>query len=87
MPAALGAPNSMLQDRATAGRELATALAKYRARRDVLVLGMAPGGVPVAAEIAQALDAPLDVIVSKELTLPGGDGSVVGSVASGEDPL
>ena len=42
----------LIQDRPSAGTRLAEALMKYRRRKDVLVLAIAPGGVPVAAEIA-----------------------------------
>ena len=73
----------LLQDRAAAGRQLATALRKYRKHRDVMVVAIAPGGVPVAAEIAQSLEVPLDVIVARVLRLPSENGLVFGSVATG----
>ncbi|MCB0946468.1 MAG: phosphoribosyltransferase, partial [Mycobacterium sp.] len=56
-------------DRADAGRRLAGALKAYR-DRDVLVLGLPRGGVPVAFEVAAALDAPLDVLVVRKLGVP-----------------
>ncbi|MBW4078742.1 MAG: hypothetical protein HIU84_09610, partial [Acidobacteria bacterium] len=55
-------------DRSDAGRRLGSALARLRGR--VIVVGLARGGVPVAFEVAQALDAPLDVIVVRKLGVP-----------------
>lgn len=57
------------RNRADAGRRLAGALSSL-AEDDVVVLGLPRGGVPVAAEIAAALDAPLDVIVVRKLGVP-----------------
>jgi putative phosphoribosyl transferase len=59
------------RDRAEAGRELARALKEYAGRSDVVVLALPRGGVPVAYEVAGALEAPLDVCVVRELGLPG----------------
>lgn len=56
-------------DRADAGRRLAESLTAYRSR-DVLVLGLPRGGVPVAFEVAKALGAPLDVLVVRKLGVP-----------------
>lgn len=56
-------------DRADAGRQLATALQDYRGR-NVLVLGLPRGGVPVAYQVAAALEAPLDVLVVRKLGVP-----------------
>jgi putative phosphoribosyl transferase len=56
-------------DRVDAGRRLASRLSELRGP-DVVVLGLPRGGVPVAAEVAEALDAPLDVIVVRKLGLP-----------------
>ena len=56
-------------DRSDAGRRLAELLTAYR-DRDVVVLGLPRGGVPVAAEVAHALDAPLDVLVVRKLGVP-----------------
>lgn len=56
-------------DRSDAGRRLAEALEDYRGR-DVLVLGLPRGGVPVAYEVARALGAPLDVLVVRKLGVP-----------------
>ena len=70
-------------DRRDAGRQLASALREYAHRSDVLVLGLPRGGVPVAAEVAAALDAPLDVIIVRKLGVPGHEELAMGAVASG----
>src|SRR5205823_3186760 len=70
-------------NRTDAGRELAAELTRYSSRSDVLVLGLPRGGVPVAFEIAIALDAPLDVFVVRKLGLPGHEEFGIGAIASG----
>ena len=70
-------------DRASAGSALAPALTAYRDREDVLVLGLPRGGVPVAAEIADALHAPLDVVIVRKLGAPGQPELAIGAIASG----
>ena len=54
-------------DRVEAGQILAGRLGSYFRQKDVIVLGIPRGGVPVAFEIAKALQAPLDVFVSRKL--------------------
>src|SRR3712207_3305480 len=71
------------RDRADAGRALAADLAGYGGRSDVLVLGLPRGGVPVAAEVARALAAPLDVFVVRKLGVPGREELAMGAIASG----
>ena len=71
------------RDRAEAGRALAMALEEYRGRTDVVVLGLPRGGVPVAAEVATALGAPLDVFVVRKLGVPGHEEFAMGAIASG----
>jgi predicted phosphoribosyltransferase len=71
------------RDRTDAGRVLATYLAAYAGRRDVLVLALPRGGVPVAFEVAQALDAPLDVFLVRKLGVPGHEELAMGAIASG----
>src|ERR671933_225580 len=68
---------------AEAGRYLADALAAYRARPDVIVLGLPRGGVPVAFEVAQRLDAPMDVFLVRKLGMPGHEEFAIGAIASG----
>lgn len=70
-------------DRREAGRRLAGALGAYAGRDDVLVLGLPRGGVPVAYEVARALDAPLDVFVVRKLGVPGHEELAMGAIASG----
>ena len=74
---------NVFADRASAGSALAVALTAYRNREDVLVLGLPRGGVPVAAEIADALRAPLDVVIVRKLGTPGQPELAIGAIASG----
>jgi len=69
-------------DRRQAGRALATALAGYKDRRPV-VLALPRGGVPVAAEIAAALDAPLDLVLVRKIGVPGHRELAMGAVSDG----
>jgi len=71
------------RDRREAGRVLAEKLAAYAHRPDVIVLALPRGGVPVAAEVARALGAPLDVFVVRKLGVPGAEELAMGAVASG----
>jgi putative phosphoribosyl transferase len=70
-------------DRAAAGRAMAIELARYARRRDVVVLALPRGGVPVAYEVAVALDAPLDVFLVRKLGVPGREELAMGAIASG----
>lgn len=58
-------------DRTEAGRELAKLLKAYKGHKDVLILGIPRGGVPVARQVAEELQAPLDVFVVRKLGVPG----------------
>jgi len=70
-------------DRSEAGRALAARLTTYRDRDDVIVLALPRGGVPVAFEIARALQAPLDVFLVRKLGVPGHPELAMGAIASG----
>ena len=70
-------------DRADAGRRLAERLGAYAGRDDVIVLGLPRGGVPVAAEVARRLHAPLDVCVVRKLGVPGNEELALGAIAAG----
>jgi predicted phosphoribosyltransferase len=69
-------------DRADAGRRLAGWLLAYR-DRDVLVLGLPRGGVPVAYEVAEALGAALDVLVVRKLGVPSQPELAFGAIGEG----
>jgi len=71
-------------DRRQAGRILAHQLRSYAGRPDVIVLGLPRGGVPVAFEVAQVLDAPLDVFLVRKLGAPGHEELAMGAIASGD---
>lgn len=71
------------RDRREAGRAVAEELAPYRDRGDVLVFGLARGGLPVAWEVARALRAPLDVFLVRKLGVPRWSELAMGAVASG----
>ncbi|MFE4478829.1 MULTISPECIES: phosphoribosyltransferase [Streptomycetaceae] len=76
-------------DRSAAGHQLALSLAPLlggRAGAELVVLGLAPGGLPVAAEVAESLGAPLDATVVRPLAVPGHD-RPVGAIADGDPPL
>jgi predicted phosphoribosyltransferase len=71
------------KDRAVAGRTLAQHLLRYAARRDVIVLALPRGGVPVAAEVAAVLDVPLDLFLVRKLGAPGQPELAMGAIAEG----
>jgi putative phosphoribosyl transferase len=71
------------RDRNEAGRLLAGKLKAYANRPDVLVLALPRGGVPVAYEVARALNAPLDIFLVRKLGVPGHEELAMGAIASG----
>jgi putative phosphoribosyl transferase len=71
------------RDRRDAGRKLAQKLLAYKDRSDVTVLALPRGGVPVAYEVALALNAPLDIFIVRKLGLPGREELAIGAIASG----
>ena len=71
------------RDRREAGQVLAQELTAYHGRDDLLVLGLARGGVPVGWEVAAALRAPLDVFLVRKLGVPQWEELAMGALASG----
>jgi predicted phosphoribosyltransferase len=70
-------------DRRAAGATLARHLAQYAGRADVVVLGLVRGGVPVAAEVARQLGAPLDALVVRKLGVPWAPEVAFGALGPG----
>jgi len=77
-------PHLPYRNRSEAGRLLVEELAHYKSKPDVVVLGLTRGGVPVAAEVASALQAPLDVVVVRKLGVPFEPELAMGAIA-GDD--
>jgi putative phosphoribosyl transferase len=73
----------LFANRREAGAELAIKLKRYAGRGDVVVLALPRGGVPVAFEVAEALDAPLDIFLVRKLGMPGHREYAMGAIASG----
>ncbi|MEI3848249.1 MULTISPECIES: phosphoribosyltransferase [unclassified Microbacterium] len=73
---------ALFADRRAAGRELAGALSRWRGT-DAVVLGIARGGVVVAAAVAQELGLPLDAVVVRKLGAAGHEEFAVGAIAEG----
>lgn len=71
------------RDRIEAGQILARHLAHYASRVDALVLALPRGGVPVALEVANYLNAPLDAFIVRKLLLPENPAIAIGAIASG----
>lgn len=71
------------RDRVEAGRLLAAQLRRFADQPGVIVLGLPRGGVPVAAEVARALGAPLDIFIVRKLGVPGHRELAMGAIASG----
>jgi putative phosphoribosyl transferase len=76
----------MFADRTEAGRRLAQALLGY-AGQDIVVYALPRGGVPVAAEIALALDAPMDLVFVRKLGAPGQPELAMGAIVEGDPPV
>jgi putative phosphoribosyl transferase len=73
----------IFENRVDAGRKLAQALTDYQEDPNVIVLALPRGGVPVAQEVAETLDAPLDIFLVRKLGLPGHEELAMGAIASG----
>ncbi len=76
----------LFRDRRDAGQQLAAALKEFKGR-DCVVLALPRGGVPVAAEVADALDAPLDLLLVRKIGAPRQPELAVGSVIDGGKPI
>jgi putative phosphoribosyl transferase len=74
----------VFEDRTDAGRQLAGQLMRFADRPYVIVLGLPRGGVSVAFEVATALHAPLDILLSRKLGVPGQPELAFGAVAAGD---
>jgi predicted phosphoribosyltransferase len=74
------------QNRSDAGRKLANALVRYMRAKPV-VLALPRGGVPVAAEVASALHAPLDLILVRKIGAPMQPELAMGAVVDGREPI
>jgi len=79
-----GGARDAFRDRRQAGRELSERLLDLADRPGLVVLGLPKGGVPVAFEVARALQAPLDALVVRKLGLPGHEELAMGAIASGD---
>jgi putative phosphoribosyl transferase len=75
--------NIVLQDRTAAGRRLVAPLLAYAHRPEVIVLALPRGGVPVAYEVASALDVRLDLMLVRKLGVPSHEEFAMGAIASG----
>jgi putative phosphoribosyl transferase len=73
-------------NRTDAGQQLARALARYK-NKGAVVLALPRGGVPVAAEVAAALEAPLDLILVRKIGVPMQPELAMGAVVDGSNPL
>lgn len=71
------------ENRTEGGRVLATKLIGYKNRKDIVILALPRGGVPVAFEVAKVLNAPLDVFLVRKLGVPGQEELAFGAIASG----
>jgi len=76
----------LFHDRRDAGRRLASRLVEYRGR-DCVVLALPRGGVPVAAEVADRLQAPLDLLLVRKVGVPHHPELAMGSVIDGGEPI
>ena len=74
---------ALFKDRIDAGQKLAKKLDNYAGQPDVIVLALPRGGVPVAFEVARALNAPLDIWLVRKLGVPGHEELAMGAIASG----
>src|ERR1039457_7462037 len=84
MSPTISASNEPFAERETAGIALGEALRKCGLKDPLVVLGLPRGGVPVAYQVAEALHAPLDVMVVRKVGAPGQPELAIGAIASGD---
>jgi putative phosphoribosyl transferase len=82
-PSGGSANETRFRNRTEAGKLLASKLIQYANRPDLLVLGIPRGGVPIAFEVATALNAPLDICLVRKLGVPGNQELAMGAIAAG----
>jgi putative phosphoribosyl transferase len=73
--------STRFEDRTDAGERLAAVLTQFRERPDAIILGLARGGIPVAAAAAKALYLPLGAVLVRKLGIPGHDETAYGALA------
>jgi putative phosphoribosyl transferase len=83
MPKRIDNVPAHFHDRTEAGRFLSRELRRYAGRKDVLVLALPRGGVPVGFQVATELRVPLDVFLVRKLGVPGHEELAMGAIASG----
>jgi putative phosphoribosyl transferase len=74
------------KNRSDAGQKLAARLAKYKGQ-DAVLLALPRGGVPVAAEVAEALNAPIDLVLVRKIGVPSQPELAMGAIVDGESPI
>lgn len=74
------------RNRVDAGKRLATALQQYHDAKDAIVIALPRGGVVVGAEIAKALDLPLDIVVPRKIGAPGNPEYAIGAITESGEP-
>lgn len=67
-------------NRINAGQQLAQVLQQYKGKHDILILGLPRGGVVVASEVAHALEAPLDIVVTRKIGAPNNPEFAIGAI-------
>ncbi len=88
MPFSFGSqPSVLFRDRWSAGAALAPLLQRYATERDVVVLGLARGGVPVARQVADAIGAPMEVFVARKVGVPGIEEVALCAIAEGTEKV
>ena len=77
---------SLFRNRTEAGRKLAAALTEFK-DKDLIILAIPRGGVVVACEVAKALGAPLDIVVTRKIEAPGEPEYALGAVTQEGDVI